>query len=111
MLQLESVSFPVLRVVGPGWSLIGGLRGKGYDGHGGSCFWSNGVRSGSSVASLFVRPEWFGCGPSVPRQAGSAEALDEAVVVGVDDGLDPVAQTKLREHPRDVGLHGRLREE
>jgi hypothetical protein len=34
--------------------------------------------------------------------------VDQAVLVGVHDGLDAIAQVELAEHPADVGFHGGL---
>jgi hypothetical protein len=52
-----------------------------------------------AAASLVVRVSEFGLG------------VDEPNLVGVNHRLDTVAQPEFHEHPPEVGLHGRLRNE
>ena len=39
---------------------------------------------------------------------GTGLSADEAVLVGVDHGLDPVPQVEFAQHPAYVGLYGSL---
>ena len=56
----------------------------------------------SSASGLDASSGHGRIGPSTPGRA------HQAGLVRVDDGLHPVAQSELHEHPADMGLHGGL---